>query len=265
MYKKIISLPFAVTDILKVLLHNKVSLKQKFAVAKALISLKFFSLKKNTGDFISFSIGKYIIHACYSKSLGFLIKEIFISEVYAVSGKTTVTAILDVGANIGLSVAYYKTKHPFAAITACEPDKDSFTLLQQNAIQNNWQQLTILPVAVSNANEILYQTVVNEKASVNSRFKKNGTEKETAVTAKDICDILNKQFDIVKIDIEGSEWSVLERVIEKNYLHKSNNWFIEFHNIEQNNVMFKKIMAAFEAKEFLHVVREEVFYFFKKN
>ncbi len=59
------------------------------------------------------------------------LQEIFIKEIY----KTDLPErplIIDCGANIGLSIIYFKEKHPNAEIIAFEPDKDNFKLLKKN-------------------------------------------------------------------------------------------------------------------------------------
>ena len=57
-----------------------------------------------------------------------MLKEIFVGEVYPVNENATVTSVLDIGANIGLSVAYFKMRFPAAIIECYEPDENSFTL-----------------------------------------------------------------------------------------------------------------------------------------
>jgi hypothetical protein len=55
-----------------------------------------------------FHLGEWKINFLYYSQIGFLVKEIFVEEVYALNKNKEVFKILDLGSNIGLSVAYLK-------------------------------------------------------------------------------------------------------------------------------------------------------------
>src|SRR5690348_5460731 len=60
------------------------------------------------------------------------VEEIFVDEVYKCNFNSAEPYIIDCGANIGLSVIYFKQKYPNAKIIAFEPDKFQFDNLLQN-------------------------------------------------------------------------------------------------------------------------------------
>jgi len=60
------------------------------------------------------------------------IEELFVDEVYCCVLSTDAPYILDCGANIGLSVIYFKQQWPKAKIVAFEPDPKNFDHLTKN-------------------------------------------------------------------------------------------------------------------------------------
>ena len=250
MISKLLFIPRAAADIIKVLLHKNISFAERWNVAKALGEIKIASLPKKLNGPFKFHLGKWKINCLYNSHVGFLVKEIFVEEVYALKKKTEVSKILDLGSNIGLSVAYFKMRFPDAVIEAYEPDKNSFELLGENSRENDWKNVLINEKAVSDENGFLYAEQQDEKASVNSNFSTKGKDESSKVAARDISEILHQNFHIIKMDIEGGEWKVLKKIIEQQLILKANDWFVEFHEIEKNKKQFEEILNCFEQNGF---------------
>ena len=263
MISKLLFIPRAAADIIKVLLHKNISFSERWNIAKALGEIKIASLTKKLNEPFVFCFGKWKISCLYNSHIGFLVKEIFVEEVYALHKSKEVSKILDLGSNIGLSVAYFKMRFPAAVIEAYEPDKNSFKLLQKNIQENDWQNVSADEMAVSDENGFLFSSSIEEKASVNSNFATSGME-ESKIAAKDILEILKQNFDVIKMDIEGGEWKVLKKIIEQNLITKANNWFVEFHEIEKNKKQFEEILNCFKQNGYNREERKEVVYFYKK-
>ena len=64
------------------------------------------------------------------------IDELFVDEVYKSVLNTEQPYILDCGANIGLSVIYFKKQWPNATVIAFEPDEKNFEYLNKNTEDN---------------------------------------------------------------------------------------------------------------------------------
>jgi predicted O-methyltransferase YrrM len=54
------------------------------------------------------------------------------AKIYRFNSLITKPLILDCGANVGVSVLYFKRLYPDAEIIAFEPDEDVFAILKQN-------------------------------------------------------------------------------------------------------------------------------------
>ena len=263
MISKLLFIPRGAADIIKVLLHKNISFSERWNIAKALAEIKIASLNKKLNEPFVFCFGKWKISCLHNDHIGFLVKEIFVEEVYALNKNEEVFKILDLGSNIGLSIAYFKMRFPDAAIEAYEPDKNSFKLLRKNSMENNWKKVLINEKAVSDENGFLFAAQQDEKASVNSNFSTAGKDESSKVVAKDISEILQQTFDIIKVDVEGGEWRIFKKIIDHQLISKANNWFVEFHQIEKNKKQFEEILNSFQQNGFEKEERKEVIYFYK--
>ena len=115
---------------------------------------------------------------------------------------------------------------------------------------------------MSDENEFLFASSIEEKASVNSNFATAGNE-ECIVEAKDILDILQQNFDVIKMDIEGGELRIFKKIINHQLIPKANNWFVKFHQIEKNQKQFEETLNCFKENGFKKEERKEVIYFYK--
>ena len=263
MISKLLFTPRAAADIIKVLLHKNISFAERWSVAKALGKIKIAGLTKKLNEPFLFFLGDLKINCVYNKHIGFLVKEIFAEEVYAFKKKDAVKTILDLGSNIGLSVSYFKMRFPDAAIEAYEPDKHSFKWLQKNISENSFRNVCAYEMAVDDKSGFLFAADVEEHASVNSQFLGEGRGENNKVLSKDISDILNRNFDIIKMDIEGGEWKLFRKIVNENLITKAKHWFVEFHEIERNKKQFEEILSCFKESGYEKEERKEVVYFYK--
>jgi FkbM family methyltransferase len=146
-----------------------------------------------------------------------LITEIFHHRVYAttpapaaVLARTGVKRIVDLGANIGLFGAWSRVHWPGATLLAFEPDPLNADVLRRcvaaNGSEATWQ---VVEAAASNRDGSLGFVRAGDWSS---RIE---ADANTSVPAVDVFPYL-EDVDLLKIDIEGSEWDLLldERFVE---------------------------------------------------
>lgn len=159
------------------------------------------------------------------------IDEIFIDNIYSIDLPPS-PIILDCGANIGLSVLYFKKHHPDATIVAFEPDTTNFRLLEKNIASYNLQNVIALNQAVW-----IMDGKINfvEDHSMTSKISESKyTEDNKLVDCCRLKTHLTRKIDLLKIDIEGAEYQVFKDIYEN--LSQVNNLFLEYHgNFNQNN------------------------------
>lgn len=187
-----------------------------------------------------FSHGPSFIHS---------VIEIFRDEIYKFKPESNEPFIIDCGANIGLSVCYFKKHYPNSRILAFEPDKNIFELLRKNVKQ----------FATDDKIELVESAVWTEDTELN--FYSEGALAGSALTdfdnkknivtvsAVDLKKYLNKPVDFLKIDIEGAENTVIFDI--KDQLANVKMLFLEYHAIignEQNlgNILNLLRDAGFE-------------------
>ena len=86
MISKLLFIPRAAADIIKVLLHKNISFAERWNIAKALGEIKIASLSKKLNEPFVFHLGKWKINCLYNNGhIGFLVKEIFLEELYVLN------------------------------------------------------------------------------------------------------------------------------------------------------------------------------------
>lgn len=153
-------------------------------------------------------------------------KELFEQEIYNFKTETNSPFIIDCGANIGLSVLYFKKLFPEATVLAFEPDADNFRLLQQNVAQNNLKGVECRQHAVwIHNNSIRFSSVGTQASQITKEEEAKNT---VQVRAERLADILRtSKVDFLKIDIEGAEAEVIKDC--EPFLENVQTLFVEYH------------------------------------
>jgi len=154
-------------------------------------------------------------------------EEIFLKQVYDFPANGPQPRILDLGANIGLSILYFKRRFPNAVITAFEADPEIFRYLECNLRANGAaDKVTLINRAVWDRDETL--SFWSEGAD-GGRIEQSAGRPTKALQAVDIAGALaGQKFDFIKMDIEGAEARVLPRCTE--LLRDPGAIFIEYHS-----------------------------------
>ena len=154
-------------------------------------------------------------------------EEIFLKRVYDFPTLGPRPRILDLGANVGLSLLYFKRRHPQALITAFEADPEIFRYLERNIHANGaGDGVTLINRAVWDRDEELQFW---SEGADGGRIESNGGKATKSLQAVDIASALaGQQFDFIKMDIEGAEARVLPRCTE--LLRTPKAVFIEYHS-----------------------------------
>lgn len=153
-------------------------------------------------------------------------KEIFETEIYKFHPSSNKNTILDCGANIGLSVAYFSYNYPDHTIIAFEPDKELYFLLKENITSLQLKNVIIVNKAVWDKEEKLkFYTDGGMGGRVNLAYS---NQAPCFVDAVPLIDYINENISFLKIDIEGAEDVVLRSC--KDRLKEVENIFFEYHS-----------------------------------
>ncbi len=125
---------------------------------------------------------------------------------------------IDVGANFGLFTLYFsKLLNSKGYVYAIEPDNECCKLIKESAQINNLKNISINNCAISDKvgftemrredDETSYQTSLAFVGKINA--KSENLNKVEVTTLDSIFEKINNEIDIIKIDVEGHEASVI--------------------------------------------------------
>lgn len=141
-----------------------------------------------------------------------VVREIFLEAEYRLPAGTKPRAILDLGANIGVSALFFRAVYPDAVVLAVEPDPAQFARLERNAAGDPMIRPIAGAATVASGPVTFYQAAQGWLSGLERPAQISATE--ITVPGLSIPEILARggvdRVDLVKLDIEGGEWALLE-------------------------------------------------------
>ncbi len=191
----------------------------------------------------STKLGKYTVLYPNKKEYHTLKREIWNQEIYYFQTDKNCPIILDIGSHIGISILYFKSLYPNSKILAFEPNPISFEILKENIFNNGLEGIEVINKAVdsNSGKKPFYIDNSKQNWESNSSFLTNswsGKEitKSIEVQSTRLDDYVKDidEIDMLKIDIEGTEYDVLNS--HRKILNKVNNISIEYHPTKGNKI-----------------------------
>lgn len=152
-------------------------------------------------------------------------REIVEEEIYYFPTRSGRPYIIDGGANIGVSVLYFKQIYSGARIVAVEPDDQAFALLKANVERAGHQDVTLVHGALT-ASEA--QKSFLSEGSYAGRIAREGETGTTSVPTARLRSYLDRKVDLLKLNIEGAETEVLMDCAD--LLHHVERVVLEYHS-----------------------------------
>ena len=175
-----------------------------------------------------------------------ILKEIFFNQVYSFTKNTDLIlksspgVIIDIGANIGISVAYFKNKYPNTKLIAIEASPINFLLLKKNIEENNFQNIEAINSFLANENSLIkfYHNIYKPGGSFGEGFKPKNSNKfeEFDVNTSKLTDLIHGYKNIViKIDVEGAEYQILKDLAKSNNISQVIEIIVEISTQSQKH------------------------------
>lgn len=165
-------------------------------------------------------------------------KEIFMEDCYTRGLELKVPdnpTIIDIGANAGFFTLFAASRFPGATIFSYEPIAVNFKQLVQNKELNKTARIFCCPKAVYGRNgkiSLSFDPSDSFTTSATVFEKSDSLDKTVQIDCVTLPEIFDKhnltQCNLLKIDCEGSEYSILYNCPE-NYLHRIVQMSIEVH------------------------------------
>jgi FkbM family methyltransferase len=190
----------------------------------------------------------------FSNAEGFFysFEEIFEDRVYDFATSSTTPYIIDAGANIGLSVIFFKRLFSNCKIVAFEPDPAIFALLVKNIRSHGYQDVDLRDAAAwINEDDLTFYSEGSLSGSTEVDFLNAGKAK--TVRAERLKTLLtNTRVDFLKIDIEGAEAEVLFDI--ESELHSVQNLFFEYHSIPSKKQVLGELLSLVTRAGFRYII-----------
>lgn len=192
----------------------------------------------------------------------FIIDEVFIQNAYQLDVNHEYI-VFDVGMNVGISSLYFSQNKNIKKVYGFEPLKETFKCALRNFGLNEKLHSKIECFNVGlGAADIKMNLHYNAEARGNVGIK--NVQASTAFLSSEEIElkrgsILLRKFMqdnpgakfIVKIDCEGSEYDILEDLVEQNILEEFDVFMIEWHNIEGYKKRLNGITQSMKDKNFI--------------
>lgn len=250
----------AVLDSSKALLNSNLSLGKRLQISTSLMRLKWHhAFKKDLADVAVCILDTEVVLPNHSSSQ-YILKEIFVTEVYEMKVPfQQAISLLDLGANAGLASLYFMDRYPIREVVCLEPDASNFKRLQKNLSGSQGKvQLHNAAVGLETALEYSLSTGFDP---VQKKMVKS--EQGEAMQFISFEKLLQQHFDLIKIDIEGAEWELLDRLNETRQLSKARYWVMELHDVEDHQDILNRLLQLCEEEHYKHEKQKGIWHFYK--
>jgi FkbM family methyltransferase len=220
----------------RILLHASSLGRIRLLGAYLRVQLKNRILVETVGKRITSErvLGQTIRFFDYS-AFALVFEEVYVMGAYDFRASGPQPYIVDGGANIGVSVAYFKTIYPECHILAFEADERNFRLLAENAELNGWANTELHNLALHRGDAELPFFVYNDMpGALSNGFWQLASAGPPARVATlrtvPLSRYIDRFVDLLKLDVEGSEHAILQDLAASGALARIGRIVVEYHH-----------------------------------
>lgn len=164
-------------------------------------------------------------------TLAYLFRDVFLVAPYRVPAASASPVVVDCGANIGLSVLYFRRRFPQSRIVAFEPDPDAFALLRRNLDRNGAENVEAHRVAVGGSDGTVrfFYDPARPAGAHAGAVGRATLEASREVEARRLSAFLPASVDVLKLDVEGLEAEVIQELEDSGALDRVTSLVVEYH------------------------------------
>jgi FkbM family methyltransferase len=161
--------------------------------------------------------------------------QIFVQQEYAcLDDLSNVGLVVDCGANVGYSSAYFLSKFPQCSVIAVEPDSRNFSALQRNLVSYGTRaKLINAGIWSQTAQLVISQDKYRDGREWTRQVRECEESEEADIQGIDIGSILkeagSERISLLKMDVEGAEAVVFSKNYDS-WLHRVDAIAIELHD-----------------------------------
>jgi FkbM family methyltransferase len=158
--------------------------------------------------------------------------ELFREHIYEVKSLPAAPRIIDCGGNIGMSVIWFKQRYPQARITVFEADPTLADILADNVHHLGLTSVEVVKAAVSGTSS---RVGFARQRAMTGHLSAEG---ELYTDCVRLSERLDEPVDLLKVDIEGSEFSLLSDLCASGKIKLVKHLICEIHGSTQLQVHF---------------------------
>lgn len=178
------------------------------------------------------------------------LEEVYRRRVYEFAPSKTGGMILDCGANIGLASIFLGTLAPAAQLVAVEADPAIHEVLERNLRSFGLERASAVHAAVAaRAGKVSFR----QEGSHSGRIPLGGEPGDLSVPAVRLRDLVDGEVDLLKLDVEGAELSILEE--SEDVLESVQRVFVEYHSHVAEPQTLDRLLALLTRKGFRYHIR----------
>lgn len=157
-------------------------------------------------------------------------EDVFVHGAYRLEAGTAAPLVIDCGANVGLSVLYFKLQYPRARVLAFEPSPATCALLRRNVESNQLRDVCVEQAAVgAAAGELLLHSAAPGSLRASTSPARAGGQQST-VEVVPLSAWMDAPVDLLKLDVEGAELDVLSELHRSGALGRVSRIAMEYHH-----------------------------------
>jgi FkbM family methyltransferase len=230
-----------------------------FTLTRLQIKRKLFKLFNSKNVTVNEYFLKYKFSGYDYSTIEFLFNEVFISNEYYFEPSTQEPFIIDCGANIGMSILYFKKLFPSSKIIAFEANPYAFKLLEENMKVNKIKNVELHNIALfDKETEISFYINDDIGTLVGSIKAERGGSNELKIDAQKLSNYLKniETVDLIKMDVEGAEVNILSDLFDSSTIHKAKEYIIEYHhNMNDDKSILSSFLQKFELNGFSYNIK----------
>ncbi len=217
-------------------------------------------LSKRTGSSIStfrISAFDYTVHFSNFSAFYFVFNEIFCKAIY--SKNLTSQLVFDCGANIGMFILWVRYFNKRCKIVAFEPSQHTFELLRRNIEVNGIMNCEINKIALSRAHGTKDFYTINDEIQVlnSGLYLDQDLPHSKEVVNTDVLSnyVQGQTIDFLKLDIEGSEYDVIEDISNTGALSHIKEMIVEVHFPSKHEEKYSKMLKSLQSSGKISIYR----------
>lgn len=198
---------------------------------------------------VSFSYKEFNLKATDFLSVAWQIQEVFGEERLKFPALSEEPVVIDCGANLGITVLYYKKLYPRARVLCYEPDPTVFKCLLQNLQGNGISHVECEEKVV---------WIHDKGVSFGMDGADGGSvlrgEKAVILPSVRLQSVLQRyeRVDLLKIDIEGAETAVLRDCADQ--LQKVRFLYVEYHSLKGQEQELDELLRLLRSQGFRYYI-----------